>query len=83
MASCQRYEYERQAAFYLDGTGAETFVIYGIQKLPPYQVFRKRYTKREMEIGRLEYRFILNKVLTIKNQESDLSPRLKLNGFIT
>jgi len=62
LADCIKYEYGRQAAFYLDGTGAETVVIYGIQKRAPYGVFRKRYTKRELEIGRKMYGFILGKV---------------------
>jgi hypothetical protein len=77
MASCRKYEYERQAAFYLDGTGAETVVIYGIQKLPPYGVFRKRYTKRELEVGRWKYRFILGKAVGMEGKEFDLSPGLK------
>jgi len=63
MADCERYEYGRQAAFYLDGTGAKTVVIYGIQKRAPYRVFRKRYTKRELENGRKMYGFILRKIL--------------------
>jgi len=62
LADCVKYEYGRQAAFYLDGTGAETVVIYGIQKRAPYGVFRKRYTKRELEDGRKMYQFILKKV---------------------
>ena len=69
LVSCDRYEYERQAAFYLDGTGASSFTIYGIQKRAPYQVFRKRFTKRELEKGRKMYRFILGKVLEAKNGE--------------
>ena len=63
LADCEKYEYVRQAAFYLDGTGAKTVTIYGIQKRAPYRVFRKRYTKRELENGRRMYRFILGRVL--------------------
>ena len=63
LASCDRYEYERQAAFYLDGTGSESVTIYGIQKRAPYGVFRKRYTKRELERGRWKYWVILGRVL--------------------
>jgi len=66
LADCERYEYGRQAAFYLDGTGAKTVVIYGIQKRAPYGIFRKRYTKRELEIGRKMYEFILGKVVAEK-----------------
>jgi hypothetical protein len=77
MASCRKYEYERQAAFYLDGTGAETVVIYGVQKLPPYGVFRKRYTRKELAEGRWKYRFILGKAVGMEDREFDLSPGLK------
>lgn len=37
---CEQYAYDRQAAFYLDGTpDANRFVILGVQKKPPYSVF--------------------------------------------
>ena len=62
LRDCERYEYARQAAFYLDGTGAESFTIYGIQKRAPYGVFRKRYGVRELERGRRMYGFILGRV---------------------
>jgi len=75
MTDCERYEYGRQAAFYLDGTGAKTVVIYGIQKRAPYQVFRKQITKRELETGRKMYGFILGKVL--ENKKAKLLPGLK------
>ena len=65
LASCDRYEYERQAAFYLDGMGAKTVTIYGIQKRAPYGVFRKKYTKRELERGRWMYGVILGRVLEV------------------
>ena len=67
LVDCVKYEYGRQAAFYLDGTGAETVVIYGIQKRAPYGVFRKRYTKRELEEGRWMYAFILGKVKKVES----------------
>ena len=76
LADCKKYEYVRQAAFYLDGTGAETVTIYGIQKRAPYRVFRKRYTKRELERGRRMYGFILGKVVATKNGE--FLPRLRV-----
>jgi len=76
LADCVKYEYGRQAAFYLDGTGAKTVTIYGIQKRAPYQVFRKRYTKRELEVGRKMYGFILGKVLE-KEEINEFSTALK------
>ena len=38
-ASIFEYGYDRQAAFYLDGTGAEKFIFFGICKKPPFKTF--------------------------------------------
>jgi len=78
LADCERYEYGRHAAFYLDGTGAKTVTIYGIQKRAPYEVFRKRYTKRELENGRKMYGFILGKVVEV-GVVNGLSTGLKID----
>jgi len=67
LADCVKYEYGRQAAFYLDGTRAKTVVIYGIQKRAPYRVFRKWYTRRELEDGRKMYGFILGKIKEVRS----------------
>jgi len=57
-------QYDRQAAFYLDGTRAKVFVLIAVQKQAPYQVFTIQYTSRMKVIdkARRRYRFILNKV---------------------
>ena len=59
-----RYQYDRQAAFYLDGTRAKVFVLIAVQKQAPYQVFTMQYTSRMKAVdkARRRYRFILNKV---------------------
>ncbi|MBO0931902.1 PD-(D/E)XK nuclease-like domain-containing protein [Fibrella aquatilis] len=36
---CEAYQYDRQAAFYLDGLAAKRFVLLGVQKTAPFQVF--------------------------------------------
>ena len=36
---CGQFQYDRQAAFYLDGLGAKRFVFLGVQKTAPFQVF--------------------------------------------
>jgi hypothetical protein len=36
---CEQYQYDRQAAFYLDGLKARRFVFLGVQKAEPFQVF--------------------------------------------
>ncbi len=74
LRDCERYEYARQAAFYLDGTGAKTVTIYGVQKREAYGVFRKRVTKLELEEGRKMYGF-LGKILG--NTIRDFLPRLQ------
>lgn len=60
-----KYEYDRQGAFYLDGTTSSRFSLYGIQKKAPYSVFKLSYTKNDDLItrGRKKYRFILSKAL--------------------
>lgn len=37
--TCEVYEYDRQAAFYLDSIGAKKFVFVAIQKVKPYNVW--------------------------------------------
>ena len=84
LASCDRYEYERQAAFYLDGTGAESVAIYGIQKRGPYGVFRKWYTKRELERGRWMYGVILGRFweIGVKEIEDRVTNGLKRPNLV-
>jgi hypothetical protein len=36
---CDTYQYDRQSAFYLDGLQARRFVLLGVQKAAPFQVF--------------------------------------------
>lgn len=36
---CEQYQYDRQAAFYIDGLQARRFVLLGVQKTAPFQVF--------------------------------------------
>ncbi|RYC66785.1 hypothetical protein EQG79_28495 [Spirosoma sordidisoli] len=36
---CELYQYDRQTAFYLDGLNAKRFVLLGVQKTAPFQVF--------------------------------------------
>ena len=63
-AMAERYRYDRQAAFYLDGSRAKVFVLVAVQKQAPYQVFTVSYTKRMKAIdkARRQYRFVLGKV---------------------
>lgn len=62
--ACRTYEYDRQAAFYLDGcylTGASLFIILGIQKQKPHQLFvvEAKTNSPFIEYGRKKYRALL------------------------
>lgn len=63
---CQLYDYDRQAAFYLDGHQlaggwAEVFIIIGIQKQKPHNLYmiETRTDSRFVEYGRKKYRALL------------------------
>ncbi len=60
---CLKYEYDRQAAFYLDGSKAKRFTIIGIQKAKPFNIYRIEWTRRQKVIdnARKKYRFLLTK----------------------
>jgi len=59
----RKYDYERQAAFYMDGAKVKTFHIVAISTKAPHTIFRYTYTKRKrsMDAARRRYRFLLNK----------------------
>ena len=59
---CDQYAYDRQAAFYLDGTpDTKRFVIVGIQKKEPYSVFyfEASACRGCIEGGRKKYQALL------------------------
>ena len=66
LRSCQRYNYDRQAAFYLDAIGAPAasrprITFLAIQKIEPFAVWRFDYDTGDdfIESGRRKYRFLL------------------------
>ncbi len=61
LASCDRYDYDRQAAFYLDSVGARRFVFVAVQKVTPYNVWTiEHHTAGSfVESGRKKYRALL------------------------
>ena len=57
VSNCYRYEYDRQAAYYLDGCRqagecADQFLILGIQKQKPHNLSRSRGIRRQHFHGR-------------------------------
>lgn len=65
-ARALEYGYHQQAAFYLDGTGCEKFIIFAISKKYPYPTFTFTLTKSEIEKGRQQYEFKLAQHLSVE-----------------
>jgi hypothetical protein len=63
------YDYDRQAAFYLDATGADTFVFIGIQKVKPFDLFHYEITRDQGAVayGRKKYKALLRKYVEYYN----------------
>ena len=61
LATIEQYDYDRQAALYLDVLGATRFLIIGVQKKAPYQVWRVELTAMPglIEQGRKKYAALL------------------------
>jgi hypothetical protein len=60
-SSFKKFGYFRQAAYYLDSVQGSRFVFVGIQKKAPFKVFKVELTPEELDIGRNQYRKLLNK----------------------
>jgi hypothetical protein len=61
LATIEKYDYDRQTALYLDVLGATRFLIIGVQKKAPYQVWRVELTAEPGLIaqGRKKYERLL------------------------
>ncbi|MFN8344648.1 MAG: PD-(D/E)XK nuclease-like domain-containing protein [Spirosomataceae bacterium] len=78
---CQTYDYDRQVAFYWDSFKKETqqpkkFVLFGIQKNFPYQIFTYELFPNDYFVkrGRAKYQSLLK---TWKNNHDDKAQRRK------
>lgn len=58
--SCHQYEYDRQAAFYLDAVQGRKFSLIGIQKQEPFQIYNYTPESGFLEAGRKRYRKLLD-----------------------
>lgn len=66
LKTCEQYTYDRQAAFYLDGNPfAKRFVILGVQKRAPFEIFYFEATACRgcIEGGRKKYQGLLRGIL--------------------
>lgn len=60
--TCHEYDYDRQAAFYLDSAGAREFIFVGVQKVEPFQIywFDTRTEPGFIDYGRRKYKRLLH-----------------------
>ena len=56
---CSHYDYDRQAAFYLDALQAERFLLVGVQKVEPFGVFPLEVPAEMLAEGRRKYMHLL------------------------
>jgi hypothetical protein len=65
---CISYGYDRQAAFYLDGTGATKFIIFGIAKKYPHKTFTSIFLHDDEIIveARKKYEVLIDYYLELK-----------------
>jgi PDDEXK-like domain of unknown function (DUF3799) len=61
LTTIEKYDYDRQAALYLDVLGATRFLIIGVQKKAPHEVWRVELTATPglIEQGRKKYNTLL------------------------
>ncbi|MGI4874429.1 MAG: PD-(D/E)XK nuclease-like domain-containing protein [Janthinobacterium lividum] len=56
---CSHYDYDRQAAFYLDALHADRFLLVGVQKVEPFGVFPLEVPAAMLAEGRRKYQYLL------------------------
>ena len=63
------FDYDRQAAFYTDSIGANTFIFVGVQKIKPYDLFFFEATQAPgfLEYGRKKYKALLKAYVAYHN----------------
>jgi hypothetical protein len=65
--SLKLYDYDRQAAFYLDGDNGEEFIFIGVQKKWPFKTFTFSVGVNDpwLDRGREEYIFLTRKAISM------------------
>ncbi|MCB2408902.1 PD-(D/E)XK nuclease-like domain-containing protein [Hymenobacter lucidus] len=63
LAQCSGYDYDRQAAFYLDALQADRFLLVGVQKVEPFSLFTVEVPLTMLEEGRAKYLRLLRLLL--------------------
>lgn len=69
ISSLTGYDYDRQAAFYLDSIDAQRFIFIGVQKVKPYDLFYFEANKAFgfVEYGRKKYKALLKNYVAYYN----------------
>ena len=63
LSQCSGYDYDRQAAFYSDALRADRFLLVGVQKVEPFQVFTVEVPSYMLAEGRAKYLRLLKLLL--------------------
>ncbi len=71
---CAVFDYDRQAAFYLDALAADRFLLVGVQKQAPFHVFPVEVTPMMIAEGRAKYRALLT--VLVPGREAEAFPFL-------
>lgn len=71
-AQCTVFDYDRQAAFYLDALQAERFLLVGVQKVEPYGIYLVEVSPEMLAQGRQKYQSLLK--LLVPGRESEVLP---------
>jgi hypothetical protein len=59
VAQCSGYDYDRQAAFYADALHADRFLLVGVQKVEPFELFVFEVPPHMLAEGRAKYQRLL------------------------
>lgn len=62
VAQCSGYDYDRQAAFYADALRADRFVLVGVQKVEPFNLFVYEVPRFMLSEGRAKYLRLLKQL---------------------
>lgn len=71
------YGYNRQGAFYLDGTGCKRFIIFAIAKKYPHPTFTYvlEYDSLELAEGRTQYQYLIEEYKKLSTEQLELLKR--------
>lgn len=68
LGSFKKYDYDRQAAFYMDGCQVDTMIFIALSKFEPFDIMPVLVQRgdKNYEKGRMKYKFLLRKTQELK-----------------